>query len=176
MMLASNRAAFKKPQLTKTRIKWLENTKIMTNKIGLLCLYSEIRLFKCFVKATYLKQIDVIQHYQSGAAIIINQAPKVFDCVWQRMLGNDEFSRLSVALQNTKHKWPVMNSHYASLSVPHVHYTQEIWGGCRQHGWWLVTWSCGGAAQTWGRGPCITNIYVCFSPEESDDFMFRAHV
>lgn len=93
-------------------MKGLENTKITTNKIVLLWVYSEIKQFKCFA---YLSQIDLIQHYQTATAIIINQAPKVFDCVWQRMLGNDEFSRLSVALQNTKHKWPIMSSLLLSL-------------------------------------------------------------
>lgn len=96
-------------------MKWLENTKVTTGKIVLLCLYSEIRQFKCLLKAAYLKQVDVIQHYQTAAAIIKNQTPKVFDCAWQRMLGNDEFSWPSVALQNTKRKWPVMNSQLLSL-------------------------------------------------------------
>lgn len=50
----------------------------------------------------YLSQVNLIQHHQTGTSIVVNQTPKVFDSVRQRMLGNDECSRLSVALQETK--------------------------------------------------------------------------
>lgn len=55
----------------------------------------------------------------------------------------------------------------APHSTPHVHYTREIWGGRRQHGWRLVTWLCSGASQTWGPGPCITNIYMYVSLQKN---------
>lgn len=51
---------------------------------------------------SYLSQVDLIQHHQTGTSIVINQTPKVFDGVGQRMLGNNECSRLSVALQEIK--------------------------------------------------------------------------
>lgn len=50
----------------------------------------------------YLSQVNLIQHHQTGTSIVVDQTPKVFDGVRQRMLGNDECSRLSVALQETK--------------------------------------------------------------------------
>ena len=50
----------------------------------------------------YLSQVNLIQHHQTGTSIVINQTPKVFDSVRQRMLSDDECSRLPVALQETK--------------------------------------------------------------------------
>lgn len=54
------------------------------------------------VKVKYLSEVNLIQHHQTGASVVINQTPKVFDGVRQRMLGNDECSRLSVALKQTR--------------------------------------------------------------------------
>lgn len=51
---------------------------------------------------TNLSQVDLVQHHQTGAAVVVNQTPEIFDGVGQRMLGNDERSRLSVALQGTE--------------------------------------------------------------------------
>lgn len=50
----------------------------------------------------YLSQVDLIQHHQTGTPVVVNQTPEVFDGVGQRMLGNDECSRLSVALRENK--------------------------------------------------------------------------
>lgn len=52
----------------------------------------------------YLSQVDLVEHHQTGTSVVVNQTPEVFDGVGQRMLGNDERSRLSVALQGKQHK------------------------------------------------------------------------
>lgn len=52
---------------------------------------------------SYLSQVNLVQHNQTGTTIVINQTPKVFDCVRQWMLGNNECSRLPVALQRRRH-------------------------------------------------------------------------
>lgn len=54
------------------------------------------------LKLVYLSQVNLVQHHQAGAAVVVDQPPKVLDGVWQRMLGDDEGGRLPVALQESK--------------------------------------------------------------------------
>ena len=48
---------------------------------------------------TDLSQVDLVEHHQAGAAVVVHQAPEVLDRVGQWVLGDDEGGGLSVALQ-----------------------------------------------------------------------------
>lgn len=52
---------------------------------------------------SHLSQVNLVQHDDGSAAVVIYQSPEVFDCVGQWMLGHNEGSRLPVALHNTQY-------------------------------------------------------------------------
>lgn len=50
----------------------------------------------------YLSQVNLVQHHQAGAPVVVDQPPEVLDGVGQRMLGDDEGGGLPVALQESE--------------------------------------------------------------------------
>lgn len=54
------------------------------------------------LKLWYLSQVNLVQHHQAGAPVVVDQPPEVLDGVGQRMLGDDEGSGLPVALQESE--------------------------------------------------------------------------
>lgn len=54
------------------------------------------------LKLWYLSQVNLIQHHQAGAPVVVDQPPEVLDGVGQRMLGDDEGGGLPVALQESE--------------------------------------------------------------------------
>lgn len=53
----------------------------------------------CKKSGSHLGRIHIIEHNDGCAVIIQDQSPKVFHCVWQRMLGDYKSWRLLIALQ-----------------------------------------------------------------------------
>lgn len=54
------------------------------------------------LKLWYLSQVNLVQHHQAGAPVVVDQPPEVLDGVGQRMLGDDEGGGLPVALQESE--------------------------------------------------------------------------
>lgn len=65
---------------------------------------------------SHLSQIDLVQHDNGGASIIIHQPPEVLDGVGQGMLGHDERGRLSVALRDTEHNVLSADTRFVTLT------------------------------------------------------------
>lgn len=54
------------------------------------------------LKLWYLSQVNLVQHHQAGAPVVVDQPPEVLDGVGQRMLGDDEGGGLPVALRESE--------------------------------------------------------------------------
>lgn len=70
----------------------------------------------------HLCGVDIIQHDNGCAVVVEDQAPEVLHRVGQRMLGNDECSRLSVALKRRRETTKAITDKEDTLNDSIKHY------------------------------------------------------
>lgn len=94
----------------------------------------------------YLGQVNLVQHHQASAAVVVDQPPKVLDGVWQRMLGDDEGGRLPVALRESQkgHVKARQSLTLPSLTIPSLFCIVVTTTTSRRHTKSEAAWDGGG--------------------------------